>query len=33
MRVKPGGAEDHLAHKPCPLCGSPMERGTRDVPV
>ncbi|AIQ10847.1 UvrD-helicase domain-containing protein [Paenibacillus durus] len=33
MRVKAGGAEDHLAHKPCPLCGTPMERGTRDVPV
>ncbi|AHV95193.1 UvrD-helicase domain-containing protein [Paenibacillus sabinae] len=33
MRVKTGGAEDHLAHKPCPLCGTPMERGTRDVPV
>ncbi|MFD1773814.1 UvrD-helicase domain-containing protein [Paenibacillus rhizophilus] len=33
MRVKSGGAEDHLAHKPCPLCGTPMERGSRDVPV
>ncbi|MNM12416.1 putative ATP-dependent DNA helicase YjcD [compost metagenome] len=33
MRVKNGGADDGLSHKPCPLCGSPMIRTTREVPV
>lgn len=33
MRVKAGSAEEHLPHKPCPLCGTPMGRGTREVPV
>ncbi|ASA26584.1 ATP-dependent helicase [Paenibacillus donghaensis] len=32
-RRKAGGAEDHLPSKPCPLCSSPMEQGTREVPV
>jgi DNA helicase-2/ATP-dependent DNA helicase PcrA len=32
-RMKAGGAEDHLASKPCPLCKSPMDKGTREVPV
>ncbi|MFD2882191.1 cold-inducible protein YdjO-related protein [Paenibacillus rhizoplanae] len=32
-RMKAGGAEDHLASKPCPLCKSPMEKSTREVPV
>lgn len=32
-RMKAGGAEDHLASKPCPLCSSPMEKSTREVPV
>ncbi|NUU61500.1 UvrD-helicase domain-containing protein [Paenibacillus agri] len=32
-RMKAGGAEDHLASKPCPLCNSPMEKSTRVVPV
>ncbi|MBP2113978.1 UvrD-helicase domain-containing protein [Paenibacillus silagei] len=32
-RKKAGGAEDHLTSKPCPLCSSPMEPSTREVPV
>lgn len=32
-RMKAGGAEDHLDFKPCPLCSSPMEKSTREVPV
>ncbi|SEU23624.1 UvrD-helicase domain-containing protein [Paenibacillus sp. NFR01] len=32
-RIKPGGADDRLAAKPCPLCAAPMERSTREVPV
>lgn len=32
-RMKAGGAEDHLSSKPCPLCSSPMEKSTREVPV
>ncbi len=32
-RMKAGGAEDHLASKPCPLCSSPMAKSTREVPV
>lgn len=32
-RMKAGGAEDQLTSKPCPLCKSPMEKGTREVPV
>ncbi|WP_379128303.1 UvrD-helicase domain-containing protein [Paenibacillus sp. sgz500958] len=32
-RMKAGGAEDHLTSKPCPLCSSPMEKDTREVPV
>jgi DNA helicase-2/ATP-dependent DNA helicase PcrA len=32
-RMKAGGAEDHLASKPCPLCSSPMKQSTREVPV
>ncbi|MBW4085401.1 UvrD-helicase domain-containing protein [Paenibacillus sp. S150] len=32
-RMKAGGAEDHLSSKPCPLCSSPMEKGSREVPV
>ncbi|WP_392397656.1 hypothetical protein [Paenibacillus tuaregi] len=25
--------DEHLAAKPCPLCGKPMHRGKKDVPV
>ncbi|OKP87127.1 UvrD-helicase domain-containing protein [Paenibacillus sp. P32E] len=32
-RMKVGGAEDHLSSKPCPLCSSPMEKSSREVPV
>lgn len=32
-RMKAGGAEDHLASKPCPLCKSAMQKSTREVPV
>lgn len=32
-RKKAGGAEEHLTSKPCPLCSSPMESSTREVPV